>query len=172
MRALVEAVLRRCVAYKWEALKLSPHTHTGSPVRRIRVFYVGIYTDEHSEADGDAVTYEHSAAKKRARVDDDATTDPPPPSISTSSSTRISSPRWRHHWRARARALRRCAHLASRSLVDCDACVLGRLHAMLAWPSLDDSACDAGRGARSRHRLDDWMILVFAYWSRAAVYVV
>ena len=53
MRALVEAVLRRCVAYKWEALKLSPHTHTGSPVRRIRVFYVGIYTDEHSEADGD-----------------------------------------------------------------------------------------------------------------------
>ena len=32
-----------------------------------------------TRGDPPSVTYEHSAAKKRARVDDDATTDPPPP---------------------------------------------------------------------------------------------
>ena len=28
--------------YQWEAIKVSPHTHAGVPVRRLRVFYVGI----------------------------------------------------------------------------------------------------------------------------------
>ena len=31
-----------CCGYKWEALKLSPHTHAGVPVRRVRVFYIGV----------------------------------------------------------------------------------------------------------------------------------
>ena len=35
-------VLRKCRGYRWEAIKVSPHIHAGVPVRRMRVFYVGI----------------------------------------------------------------------------------------------------------------------------------
>ena len=46
MRHLVEAALLSCAGYNWEALKLSPHTHAAVPVRRLRVFYVGIRSED------------------------------------------------------------------------------------------------------------------------------
>jgi site-specific DNA-cytosine methylase len=42
LRRRVEMVLRKCRGYRWEAIKVSPHIHAGVPVRRMRVFYVGI----------------------------------------------------------------------------------------------------------------------------------
>ena len=42
MRRRVEAALRGCQGYEWEAIVVSPHLHAGVPVRRVRVFYVGV----------------------------------------------------------------------------------------------------------------------------------
>ena len=42
LRHRVERILRLIGGYQWEAIKVSPHTHAGVPVRRLRVFYVGI----------------------------------------------------------------------------------------------------------------------------------
>ena len=42
LRRRVEMILRKCRAHRWEAIKLSPHTHAAIPVRRMRIFYVGI----------------------------------------------------------------------------------------------------------------------------------
>lgn len=43
LRACVEEILLRILsAYDWEATLVSPHLHCGVPVRRSRVFYVGV----------------------------------------------------------------------------------------------------------------------------------
>ena len=31
--------------YSWESMHISPHTHSGVPVRRERVYYVGVLKD-------------------------------------------------------------------------------------------------------------------------------
>ena len=41
-RRRVERLLRGLKGYCWEAIRTSPHRHSGCPVRRERVFYVGI----------------------------------------------------------------------------------------------------------------------------------
>lgn len=41
-RRRIEAELRSLRSYRWESMRLSPHTHCGQPVRRERVYYVGI----------------------------------------------------------------------------------------------------------------------------------
>ena len=57
LRRRVEMILRKCRAHRWEAIKLSPHTHAGIPVRRMRIFYVGI---------------KRAGAKRRAEADAEA----------------------------------------------------------------------------------------------------
>lgn len=41
-RRRVESVLSSCSSYRWVAISTSPHLHSASPVRRPRVFYVGV----------------------------------------------------------------------------------------------------------------------------------
>ena len=42
MRARVETILCELDEYEWETLKMSPHMHASVPVRRWRVFYIGV----------------------------------------------------------------------------------------------------------------------------------
>ena len=70
MRHLVEAALLSCAGYNWEALKLSPHTHAAVPVRRLRVFYVGIRCEDCrviQDANG-CDEHERAASFMRTRV--------------------------------------------------------------------------------------------------------
>ena len=41
-RQRVERLLRGLRRYRWEAIRTSPHWHSGCPQRRDRIFYVGI----------------------------------------------------------------------------------------------------------------------------------